>query len=50
MWKNRAISNVFEPGSIFKVITAAAALQNNVVTDTDRFSSNGVLKLEINIV
>ncbi|MBZ9686605.1 penicillin-binding protein 2 [Clostridium estertheticum] len=45
MWKNRAISNVFEPGSIFKVITAAAALQNNVVTDQDRFVSNGSIKV-----
>jgi len=44
-WKNRAISNVFEPGSIFKVITAAAALQNNAVTDNDRFVSNGSIKV-----
>lgn len=44
-WKNRAISNVFEPGSIFKVITAAAALQNNMVTDADRFDSNGSIKV-----
>lgn len=29
MWKNRAVSNVFEPGSIFKVITAAASLYND---------------------
>ncbi|MBW9145494.1 penicillin-binding protein 2 [Clostridium sp. CM027] len=45
IWKNRAISNVFEPGSIFKVITAAAALENNVVTDQDRFVSNGSIKV-----
>jgi stage V sporulation protein D (sporulation-specific penicillin-binding protein) len=45
IWKNRAISNVFEPGSIFKVITAAAALQNNAVTDQDRFESDGSYKI-----
>jgi stage V sporulation protein D (sporulation-specific penicillin-binding protein) len=45
IWKNRAISNVFEPGSIFKVITAAAALENNVVTDNDRFISDGSIKV-----
>ena len=45
IWKNRAISNAFEPGSIFKVITAAAALENNVVTDHDRFVSNGSIKV-----
>ena len=44
-WKNTAISNVFEPGSIFKVIIAAAALQNNAVTDNDRFVSNGSIKV-----
>lgn len=45
IWKNRAISNAFEPGSIFKVVTSAAALQNNAVTDKDRFVSNGSIKI-----
>ncbi|WP_298847071.1 penicillin-binding protein 2 [uncultured Clostridium sp.] len=45
IWKNRAISNAFEPGSIFKVMTAAAALKNNAVTDKDRFISNGSIKI-----
>jgi cell division protein FtsI (penicillin-binding protein 3) len=31
-WRNRAVGDVFEPGSIFKVVTAAAALQENVVS------------------
>ncbi|WP_253200494.1 penicillin-binding protein 2 [Clostridium sp. CF012] len=44
-WKNRAISNVFEPGSIFKVITAAAALQNNVVKGEESFVSDGSIKV-----
>lgn len=45
MWKNGAVSNVYEPGSIFKVITAAAALKNNVVGDQDRFVSDGSIKV-----
>ncbi|WP_375293628.1 penicillin-binding transpeptidase domain-containing protein [Clostridium estertheticum] len=45
IWKNRAISSSFEPGSIFKVITSAAALQNNAVTEKDRFISNGSIKV-----
>ena len=45
IWKNGVISNVFEPGSIFKVIIAAAALKNNVVSDKDRFVSNGSIKV-----
>jgi len=44
-WKNKAVSDVFEPGSIFKVIMAAAALQNNSVTDKDRFINNGSIKI-----
>ncbi|WP_298845819.1 penicillin-binding transpeptidase domain-containing protein [Clostridium sp.] len=44
-WKNKAVSDVFEPGSIFKVIMAAAALQNNSVTDDDRFINNGSIKI-----
>ncbi len=44
-WKNGAISNMFEPGSIFKVITAAAALKNNAVTDNDRFVGSGSIKV-----
>jgi cell division protein FtsI (penicillin-binding protein 3) len=31
-WKNRAVVDTYEPGSLFKVITAAAALQEKVVT------------------
>ena len=30
-WRNRMVSDVFEPGSIFKIITAAAAVQEGVV-------------------
>ena len=31
-WRNRAVSDAFEPGSIFKIVTAAAGIQENVVT------------------
>ena len=31
-WKNRAVSDAFEPGSIFKIVTAAAGIQENVVS------------------
>ncbi len=35
--KNRALADVFEPGSTFKVVTAAAALNEGVVQPTDTF-------------
>lgn len=41
MWRNRAISDTFEPGSIFKVITSIAALEENLVSPEDRFYCKG---------
>ncbi|WP_163192754.1 peptidoglycan D,D-transpeptidase FtsI family protein [Clostridium thermarum] len=41
LWKNRAISDVFEPGSIFKVITAAAALHNHSLEGGKEFYCSG---------
>jgi cell division protein FtsI (penicillin-binding protein 3) len=34
-WRNRAVSDVFEPGSIFKIVTAAAGLQESVVSPSE---------------
>ena len=35
--KNHAVSDVFEPGSTFKIVTASAALNEGVVQPTDQF-------------
>lgn len=40
-WRNRAVNDAYEPGSIFKVITAAAALEENAVSANDKFVCNG---------
>ncbi len=40
-WRNLAVSDTYEPGSTFKVITAAAALDKGVVKMTDTFSCPG---------
>ena len=37
LWRNRAISDVFEPGSLFKAFLTAAALEERVVRPTDSF-------------
>ena len=35
MWRNKCVSDTYEPGSVFKIITAAVGLEENVVeTDT----------------
>ena len=36
MWRNKAISDTYEPGSVFKLITASAALQEGIVTHIDK--------------
>ncbi len=36
-WRNRAVSDIFEPGSLFKVFLAAAALEEQVVRPSDSF-------------
>jgi cell division protein FtsI (penicillin-binding protein 3) len=36
-WKNLAVADVFEPGSTFKMVTAAAAFESTKVTPDDRF-------------
>jgi cell division protein FtsI/penicillin-binding protein 2 len=44
-WKNRAVSIIYEPGSTFKAIVAAAALQENVVKVDERFVDNGFIEV-----
>ncbi len=46
MWRNGCISDTYEPGSTFKIITAAAGLEGKVVTVEDRFSCPGYIMVE----
>ena len=41
MWRNGCLNDTYEPGSTFKVITAAAGLEAGVVTLQDTFSCPG---------
>jgi stage V sporulation protein D (sporulation-specific penicillin-binding protein) len=36
VWRNKAISDTYEPGSTFKTITASASLEEGIVTDIDK--------------
>lgn len=36
MWRNKAISDTYEPGSTFKLVTASTALQEGIVESTDK--------------
>jgi cell division protein FtsI (penicillin-binding protein 3) len=49
--RNRAITDPFEPGSTFKVIMAAGALEEGVVRPTDRFyGENGKIKIATAVI
>lgn len=41
MWRNPVVSDTYEPGSTFKLVTSVAGLEENVIKDTDRFTCTG---------
>lgn len=41
MWRNPSINDTYEPGSTFKIITTAAALEQHVLSVSDRFYCPG---------
>lgn len=41
MWRNQCVNDTYEPGSTFKIVTATAGLEENVVKVTDTFSCPG---------
>lgn len=43
MWRNGCINDTYEPGSTFKIITAAAGLESGVVTPDSSFSCPGFI-------
>jgi stage V sporulation protein D (sporulation-specific penicillin-binding protein) len=48
VWRNKAIADTYEPGSVFKVITASAAIEEGIVADIDKegqFSCTGGIEV-----
>lgn len=41
MWSNKAVSETYEPGSTFKIVTVSTALELGVVNENDCFSCHG---------
>ena len=44
-WKNKAVSELYTPGSVFKVVTGSSALEEQVITLEDTFRCNTVIKV-----
>lgn len=49
-WKNRTISDTYEPGSVFKIITAAAALEENLWNMSETYNCIGSIKVDDRIM
>ena len=45
MWRNRLVNDTFEPGSIFKVVTAITGLEENVVNRDTQFNDPGSISV-----
>ena len=46
IWRNGCINDTYEPGSTFKIITAAAGLEEGVVTPASTFSCPGFIMVD----
>ena len=46
IWRNGCINDTYEPGSTFKIITAAAGLEEGVITPESRFSCPGFIVVD----
>ena len=44
-WKNKAITELYEPGSVFKVVTGSSALEEKVIDLHSSFTCNGVMQV-----
>ncbi len=40
-WRNKAVSDTYEPGSVFKIVTAAIAIEENLINENSTFYCNG---------
>ncbi|HZK21011.1 MAG TPA: penicillin-binding transpeptidase domain-containing protein [Oscillospiraceae bacterium] len=50
LWRNKAISDTYEPGSVFKVITLSAALDSGAVTPKFSYTCRGSIKVADNTI
>ncbi|MBQ9545100.1 MAG: PASTA domain-containing protein [Clostridia bacterium] len=45
LWKNKAVTEIYEPGSTFKQITASMVLEENLVRIDEQFKCNGYITI-----
>ncbi|SJZ35464.1 stage V sporulation protein D [Selenihalanaerobacter shriftii] len=50
LWRNSAISDTYEPGSTFKIVTMSAGLEEGVVNPKDNFFDPGYIKVSGEVI
>lgn len=45
-WRNKAVNDLYEPGSVFKIVTASAALDSGTATLNSSYYCSGVVQVE----
>ena len=45
-WQNKTITDTYEPGSVFKIVTASAALEEGTATVNSTYYCNGVVEFK----
>jgi stage V sporulation protein D (sporulation-specific penicillin-binding protein) len=46
-WRNRALADTYEPGSVFKILTLAMALEENAATPDSQFYCDGAIDIQV---
>ena len=44
-WRNKAISDTYEPGSVFKIVTGSAAYEENKISESSAFNCGGKITI-----
>lgn len=50
MWRNKAVSDTYEPGSVFKIFTAAAGLEEAVASPETTYNCTGSIRVADNTI
>jgi len=50
LWNNRAVADLYEPGSTFKLVLAAAAIASHAVSPEDRFTDPGQIRINGSVI
>lgn len=50
MWRNKAVSDTYEPGSVFKIFVAAAGIEEGIVSPDYCFNCSGAIRVADNTI